>query len=109
MLGDIFEYDSVVNSFFLPLLKNKLDNPKEELEKEIKNQNKIDWHANRILVKASYIVHTDAIKNIIVPTLTEKQKKFVYADEADVLNIALFGMTAREWRTNNPSIADKGI
>lgn len=80
----------------------------ERLKKNEAYQNKIDWHANRILAKASYIVHTDAIKNIIVPTLTEKQKKFVYADEADVLNVALFGMTAKEWRTNNPSISDKG-
>ena len=60
------------------------------------------------MAKANYLVHTDAIKNFIVPTLTEKQKKFVYASEADVLNVALFGMTAKEWRTNNPDIADKG-
>lgn len=56
----------------------------------------------------SYVVHTDAIKSIIAPTLTEKQKKYVYAEEADVLNVALFGMTAKEWRENNPEIADKG-
>ncbi len=80
----------------------------ERLKKNEAYQNKIDWHANRVLAKVSYVVHTDAIKSIIVPTLTEKQKKFVYADEADVLNVALFGMTAKEWRTNNPSIADKG-
>jgi hypothetical protein len=43
-----------------------------------------------------------------VPVLTEKQKKFVYAEEADVLNVALFGMTAKEWRENNTQIADKG-
>ena len=63
--------------------------------------NKIDWHANRILSKVNYIVHTDAIKNIIVPTLTEEQKKFIYAEEADVLNVALFGITAKEWRKDN--------
>ena len=80
----------------------------QRLKKNEAYQNKIDWHANRILAKVSYIVHTDAIKNIIVPTLTEKQKKFVYAEEADVLNVALFGMTAKEWRTSNPEIADKG-
>ena len=71
-------------------------------------KHKIDWHANRVLAKVSYVVHTDAIKSVIVPTLTEKQKKFVYAEEADVLNVALFGMTAKEWRTLNPEIADKG-
>ena len=65
-------------------------------------------HVNRVLAKANYLVHTDAIKNYIVPTLTEKQKKFVYASEADVLNVALFGMTAKEWRKSNPNISDKG-
>ena len=80
----------------------------ERLKKNEAYQNKIDWHANRVLAKVSYVVHTDAIKNIIVPTLTEKQKKFVYAEETDVLNIALFGITAKEWRESNPEIADKG-
>ncbi len=80
----------------------------ERLKKNEAYQNKIDWHANRVLAKISYVVHTDAIKSVIVPTLTEKQKKFVYAEEADVLNVALFGMTAKEWRTLNPEIADKG-
>jgi len=80
----------------------------ERLKKNEAYQNKIDWHANRVLAKVSYVVHTDAIKSIIVPTLTEKQKKFAYAEEADVLNVALFGMTAKEWRKSNPEIADKG-
>lgn len=80
----------------------------ERLKKNEAYQNKIDWHANRVLAKVSYVVHTDAIKSIIVPTLTEKQKKFVYAEEADVLNVALFGITAKEWRENNPEIANKG-
>lgn len=80
----------------------------ERLKKNEAYQNKIDWHANRVLAKVSYVVHTNAIKNVIVPTLTEKQKKYVYAEEADVLNVALFGMTAKEWRESNPEIADKG-
>lgn len=80
----------------------------ERLKKNEAYQNKIDWHANRVLARVSYVVHTNAIKSIIVPTLTEKQKKFVYAEEADVLNVALFGMTAKEWRESNPEIADKG-
>lgn len=80
----------------------------QRLKKNEAYQNKIDWHANRVLAKVSYVVHTDAIKSIIVPTLTEKQKKFVYAEEADVLNVALFGVTAKEWRESNPEIADKG-
>ena len=80
----------------------------QRLKKNEACQSKIDWHANRVLAKVNYLVHTDAIKNTIVPTLTEKQKKFVYAEEADVLNVALFGLTAKEWRTSNPDIADKG-
>lgn len=80
----------------------------ERLKKNEAYQNKIDWHANRVLAKVSYVVHTDAIKSIIIPTLTEKQKKFVYAEEADVLNVALFGITAKEWRESNPEIAIKG-
>ena len=80
----------------------------ERLKKNEAYQNKIDWHVNRVLAKVSYVVHTDAIKSIIIPTLTEKQKKFVYAEEADVLNVALFGITAKEWRESNPEIADKG-
>lgn len=71
-------------------------------------QNKIEWHANRVLAKANYIVHTDAIKNFIVPELTENQKKYVYAEEADVLNVALFGMTAKEWRIENPELVKEG-
>lgn len=80
----------------------------QKLKKNEAYQNKIDWHANRVLAKVSYVVHTDAIKSIIVPTLTEKQRKFVYAEEADVLNVALFGMTAKEWRDSNPSLAEDG-
>ena len=80
----------------------------QRLKKNEAYQNKIDWHANRVLAKVSYVVHTDAIKSIIVPTLTEKQKKFVYAEEADVLNVALFGMTAKEWRESNPNLAEEG-
>ena len=80
----------------------------QRLKKNEAYQNKIDWHANRVLAKVSYVVHTDAIKSIIVPTLTEKQKKFVYAEEADVLNVALFGMTAKEWRERNPKLAENG-
>ncbi len=80
----------------------------QRLKKNEAYQNKIDWHANRVLAKVSYVVHTDAIKSVIVPTLTENQKKFVYAEEADVLNVALFGITAKEWRESNPKLADKG-
>ena len=80
----------------------------QRLKKNEAYQNKVDWHANRVLAKVSYAVHTDAIKDYIVPILTDSQKKYVYAEEADVLNVALFGMTAKEWRDNNPKLAKDG-
>lgn len=80
----------------------------QRLKRNESYHNKIDWHANRVLAKVNYVVHTNSIKNNIIPTLTEKQKKYIYAEEADVLNVALFGMTAKEWRDNNPNIASKG-
>ena len=95
-------------SWLSPEFKMYLIKEFERLKIDEAYRNKIEWHANRVLAKANYLVHTDAIKNYIVPTLTEKQKQFVYAEEADVLNVALFGMTAKEWRENNPSLADEG-
>ena len=62
----------------------------------------------QIIVTIKYVVHTDAIKKYIVPTLTEQQIKLVYANEADVLNVALFGMTVKEWRENNLELAKNG-
>lgn len=95
-------------SWLSPEFKLYLITEFQRLKKNEAYQNKIEWHTNRILTKANYMIHTDAVKKIIVPTLSEKQKKFVYAEEADVLNVALFGMTAKEWRDNNPELADKG-
>lgn len=65
---------------------------------------KIEWSVRRSLSKTNYRIHTDSIKENIVPKLTDKQKKFIYADEADVINVALFGMTAKEWRDKNPDL-----
>lgn len=95
-------------SWLSPEFKLYLIQEFQRLKKNEAYQNKIDWHANRVLAKVSYIVHTDAIKSIIVPTLTEKQKKFIYAEEVDVLNVALFGITAKEWRNKNPKLAENG-
>jgi hypothetical protein len=65
-------------------------------------QKHLEWSAKRELAKINYHIHTDAIKeNLIVPTLTASQKKFKYASEADLLNVALFGKTAGEWREQN--------
>lgn len=67
-------------------------------------QEKIEWSIRRSLSKTNYKIHTDNIKENIVPELTDKQKLFVYASEADVINVALFGMTAKEWRDKNPNL-----
>ncbi len=72
---------------------------------KIAEQKELEWNAKRELAKLNYHIHTDAIKeNLIVPTLTKNQINFVYANEADVLNVALFGKTAGEWKTENPNL-----
>ena len=95
-------------SWLSPEFKLYLIKEFERLKTNEAYQEKIDWQANRILSKLNYVVHTDAVKTYIVPTLTEEQKRFVYAEEADVLNVALFGMTAKEWRESNPELAKSG-
>ena len=75
--------------------------------KRLKNeeQKAIGWSAKRELAKINYRIHTDAISsNLIPPTLKPQQITYVYANEADVLNVALFGMTAKEWREKNPDL-----
>jgi hypothetical protein len=68
-------------------------------------QKLLGWSAKRELAKINYHIHTDAVKQNLVPKeLTSKQAAVIYADEADVLNVALFGMTAKEWRTKNPGL-----
>ena len=62
----------------------------ERLKANEAYQYKIEWSATRLLSKVNYVVHTDAIKKCIVPTLTEKQKQFVYAEEADVLSCVIW-------------------
>lgn len=95
-------------SWLSPEFKLYLIKEFERLKSNEAYQEKIEWQANRILSKVNYIVQTDAIKNYIVPTLTEKQKNYIYANEADVLNVALFGITAKEWRENNPKLSKNG-
>ncbi len=65
---------------------------------------KIEWSLRRSLSKTNYRIHTNSIKEYLVPKLTEEQIKNVYASEADVINVAIFGMTAAEWEKNNPNL-----
>ena len=66
-------------------------------------QKQLGWSAKRELSKINYRIHTSAIKrNLIPPELTPQQKSYIYADEADMLNVAMFGKTAKQWREENP-------
>lgn len=68
-------------------------------------QKLLGWSAKRELAKINYRIHTDAIKqNLIPPEVTPYQKSLIYADEADMLNVAMFGMTAKEWRDTHPEL-----
>lgn len=95
-------------SWLSPEFKLYLIKEFERLKANEAYQYKLEWSATRLLSKVNYVVHTDAIKEYIVPNLTESQKQYVYSDEADILNVALFGMTAKEWRDKNPELAKKG-
>jgi hypothetical protein len=96
------------SSWLSPEFKLYLITEFQRLKKDEAYKNKLDWHANRVLAKVNYLVHTYAIKNNIVPTLSESQKRFIYQEEADLINVALFGMTAKEWRDNNIELAKNG-
>ena len=75
----------------------------QRLKSEEKKQ--VGWSAKRELAKINYHIHTDAIRQNLIPSeLTPQQKVAVYAEEADVLNVALFGMTAKQWREANPDL-----
>ena len=91
-------------SWIDPAFKLYLIQEFERLKYNESCQKKIEWSVRRTLSKTNYRIHTDSIKENIVPKLTEKQKQFIYASEADVINVALFGMTAKEWRENNPNL-----
>jgi len=71
---------------------------------EAKAEHNLEWNVRRLLTKAQYRVHTDAIKtHLIPPEWTRQQANIIYAGEADLLNIALFGMTAGQWKRDNPA------
>ena len=91
-------------SWISPEFKLYLITEFERLKVNEAYQNRVEWSVRRSLSKTNYRIHTDAIKENIVPLLTSRQKQYAYADEADVLNVALFGITAREWRESNPNL-----
>jgi len=92
-----FEFASWISVEFKLYLIKEFQRLKEQERKEL------GWDIRRNLAKINYRIHTDAIKARLIPsTLTQRQMNQVYASEADVLNMALFGMTAKQWRASNP-------
>ena len=91
-----------------PKFKLLLIKEYESLKK--KEQNELKWNAKRELSKINYKIHTSAVSYNLVPIkLTKEQINYIYAEEADVLNMALFGMTAKEWRDNNSNLYGKRL
>ena len=91
-----FEFGMWISPKFKLLLIKEFERLKRE------EQNQLSWNAKRELSKINYRIHTDAIKNNLIPKeLTKEQINYIYAEEVDVLNMALFGHTAKSWRENN--------
>ncbi|MCL2156448.1 MAG: KilA-N domain-containing protein [Methanobrevibacter sp.] len=94
-----FKFASWISAEFELYLVTEFKRLKTEEQRRLSTE----WNLQRTLSKINYRIHTDAIKEMITPkTVTKKQASFIYADEADMLNVALFGMTAKEWRESNP-------
>jgi hypothetical protein len=96
-----FEFGSAISpEFKLYLLKEF-----QRLKEAENDRLKLDWNLQRTLAKVNYCIHTDAIKERLIPSvLTPKETSLVYASEADLLNMALFGMTAKDWRAATPEL-----
>jgi len=93
-----FEFGMWISPKFKLLLIKEFERLKSEEQKQL------GWDAKRELSKINYKIHTDAIKKNLIPKeLTKYETSIVYAEEADVLNMALFGMTAKQWRDKNPN------
>ena len=105
--GGIFAHMDIALEFaswISPEFKLYIIKDYKRLKTDEKSRISLDWNLNREIAKLNYKIHTDAIKdNLIPPELTKEQMSFVYADEADLLNVVLFGVTAKEWRTSNKS------
>ncbi len=77
---------------------------KEFQRLKVQESEQLEWNGKRLLTKLNYLIHTDAVKEHLVPIeLSNEQKSYIFASEADLLNVALFGKTAKEWRDENPN------
>jgi hypothetical protein len=94
-----FHFGMWISPKFQLLLVKEYQRLKEDENERLK----LTWNLQRTLAKVNYKIHTDAIKDNLIPETLPKEKiNFVYADEADMLNMALFGLTAKQWRDGNP-------
>ena len=92
-------------SWLSPEFKFYLIKEFQRLKEEENERLSLEWNLQRTLSKINYRIHTDAIQDEIIPKIvTKEQANYVYASEADLLNVALFGMTAMEWRKENPDL-----
>ena len=91
-----------------PVFKLYLIKEYQRLKEIESNQHNIEWSVKRIISKANYHIHTDAVQEYVIPNSHKWRKEFEYAEEADLLNISLFGCTAKDWREQNPSRAKNG-
>lgn len=90
-------------SWLSPEFKLYLIKEFQRLKEQEVQTNQLEWNVRRLLAKANYRIHTDAIKaHLIPPDISKDKEGFLYASEADLLNKALFGMTAKEWRSKHP-------
>ena len=94
-----FEFGTAISVTFKLYLIEEFQRLKSEEQKQL------EWSAKRELSKINYRIHTDAIKSNLIPAeVTREQAAMKYAEEADVLNVAMFGMTAKQWREANPDL-----
>lgn len=109
--GGTFAHKDIAFEFGMwisPAFKLYLIKDYERLKEIENNQYQLEWDVRRVLASTTYTVHTDAIKDEIIPKVLPWKAGFKYASEADMINLALFGMTAKEWRSNNPKRAKNG-
>lgn len=109
--GGTFAHKDIALEFGMwisPVFKLHLIKDYERLKQIESNQYQLEWDMRRTLASVTYTVHTDAIKEIIIPDVLPWKATYKYASEADLINLSIFGMTAREWRETNPERAKKG-
>ena len=100
-----FEFASAISPVFKLYLIKEFQRLKEEENYSMQKE----WDAKRFLSKNNYLIHTDAVKNYLLPQVNyrENLQWLIYAEEADIINVALFGVTAKAWRESNPELDKK--